>query len=149
MHQTQLFSMFLHFSGCMMLCKTASNCWSHCKHWWFLWTTVSTLYRESNQRVLDCFSDWVITISVSAPTLFSITISNLKLPACRSWRAVFLPSLMKRIFLLMAAVMASEQRAYRSAPVMWLGQRFTTSCSFTAGSNWNLEKKNTVVFFLQ
>lgn len=55
--------------------------------------------------------------------------------------SVFSPSSIRAIFLLMAAVMASEQRAYRSAPVTWAGQRSTTCCRSTAGSSWNLKRR--------
>lgn len=49
---------------------------------------------------------------------------------------------MKTIFLLMAAVMASEHRAYRSAPLIWAGQRSTTCCRLTEGSSWNLQSNS-------
>lgn len=46
---------------------------------------------------------------------------------------------METVFRLMAAIMASAQRAYTSAPLMWAGQRSTTCCRFTEGSSWNLD----------
>lgn len=35
--------------------------------------------------------------------------------------------------------MASEHRAYRSAPVRWAGQRLSTSSKSTLESSWNLQ----------
>lgn len=60
---------------------------------------------------------------------------------CHNFALCFSPSSIRAIFLLMAAVMASEQRAYRSAPVTWAGQRSTTCCRSTAGSSWNLKRR--------
>ena len=58
-----------------------------------------------------------------------------------SWMIEFqsIPSEMRAIFLLMADIMASEQRAYMSAPVSWGGHRSTMSWRLTLGSILNLD----------